>query len=88
MWKYMKKNRIAYLRSTSIVNDSRATKEIESYKKYNNDVIAFGWNRQNINIQKLDGKYKFYNKQSKYGSGMKNIFKFYINNRSRSRKII
>lgn len=75
MWKYMKKNRIAYLRSTSIVNDSRATKEIESYKKYNNDVIAFGWNRQNINIQKLDEKYKFYNKQSKYGSGMKNIFK-------------
>ena len=71
----MKKNRIAYLRSTSIVNDSRATKEIESYKKYNNDVIAFGWNRQNINIQKLDEKYKFYNKQSKYGSGMKNIFK-------------
>ena len=57
----MKKNRIAYLRSTSIVNDSRATKEIESYKKYNNDVIAFGWNRQNINIQKLDEKYKFYN---------------------------
>lgn len=70
-----KKNRIAYLRSTSIVNDSRATKEIESYKKYNNDVIVFGWNRQNINIPKLDGKYKFYNKQSKYGSGMKNIFK-------------
>lgn len=66
--------RIAFLRSTSIINDSRATKEIESYRKNNNKVITFGWNRQNIKI-KNDSENMFFNEQSQYGSGIKNIFK-------------
>lgn len=73
--KIYEKKKIAYLRSTSIINDSRASKEIDSYKKYGNDVMVFGWNRQNIEIPESNDDYIFYNKQSKYGNGMKNIFK-------------
>ena len=67
--------RVAYLRSTSIINDSRATKEINSYVNNNSNVIAFGWNRQNLEIPSSKIKYIFYNKNAKYGSGIKNIFK-------------
>lgn len=66
--------RVAYLRSTSVINDSRASKEIESYRKNNNKVIVFGWNRQNLDLQNnLENIY--FNEKSKYGNGIKNIFK-------------
>lgn len=66
-----------YLRSTSITNDSRASKEIDFYKsKYN--VWAIGWNRQQLEIEDLNNvKYIMYNKKSKYGLGIKNILKLF-----------
>lgn len=73
--------KIIYLRSTEIFNDSRATKEINSYaSKYN--VLVLGWNRNSNNLKiknKKNVKYQFFNKKAKYGSGIKNllnIFKF------------
>lgn len=71
----MKTNRIAYLRSTSIINDSRATKEINSYIARNYNVLVYGWNRQKLEIPKELTNYILYNRQAKYGSGIKNIFK-------------
>lgn len=71
-------SKIAFLRSTAIYNDSRATKEINSYNDLNNEVIVLGWNRQN-DIENISwdkkNEYNFYNKKSEYGSGFKNIFK-------------
>lgn len=75
---YFQKKYIAYLRSTAIFNDSRATKEIKSYNKYENKVLVYGWNRklENINFEnnKLN-EYHLYNLKANYGSGIKNIFK-------------
>ena len=75
---YFERKKIAFLRSTAIFNDSRATKEIESYNKNNNKVLVFGWNRQleNINFRsdKLN-EYKLFELKANYGSGIKNIFK-------------
>jgi len=67
--------KIIYLRSTSITNDSRATKTINTYSK-NNKVIVLGWNRQQLKINKVDNNIVFdlYNKKSEYGKGLKNIF--------------
>lgn len=69
--------KIAYLRSTSIVNDSRAMKEIESYSQRNYKLMVLGWNRQNISIENNDShiNYYFYNKKSEYGKGYKNMIK-------------
>ncbi len=67
---------IAYLRSTEIYNDSRASKEIESYS-VNNNVLVFGWNRNSESIPLIETdkiKYNFFEKKAKYGSGFKNIF--------------
>ena len=38
-------NTICYVRSTSIINDSRATKEIESLINNNYNVCVIGWDR-------------------------------------------
>lgn len=69
--------RIAYLRSTSIVNDSRAMKEINSYSQRDYNLLVLGWNRQNISIENKESniKYCLYNKKSEYGKGYKNIIK-------------
>lgn len=71
---------IIYLRSTSIVNDSRATKEISSYLSNNNNVIVLGWNRQQlkdifIKNGSNDARVDMFNLESNYGDGFKNIFK-------------
>lgn len=67
--------KIVYLRSTSIINDSRATKEIDTYISFNHELMVLGWNRQNleINFKNKNLKYEFFNKKSKYGAGIKNI---------------
>lgn len=75
---YFEKKRIAFLRSTAIFNDSRATKEIESYNKNNNQVLVYGWNRQLENINFSDNRlneYKLLDLKANYGSGIKNIFR-------------
>ena len=69
---------IAYLRTTSIINDSRATKEIIAYKEKGYEVFVYGWNRQRLDLKDLKEKniiYKMYLKSSEYGNGIKNIFK-------------
>lgn len=75
---YFVKKCIAYLRSTAIYNDSRATKEINSYNKNDNKVLAFGWNRKletiNFDDKKLN-KYFLLNLKANYGSGLKGLFK-------------
>lgn len=75
------KKRILYIRSTSIINDSRAEKEIKCYLQNGFDVIVLCWNRQNLkNIEvaykNKKAKVYTYTKNSKYGNGLKNIFKF------------
>lgn len=70
------KKQVLFLRSTSVVNDSRAKKEIDFYKENNCNVIVLGWNRQKLNIPDTeDIKYIMYEKKSEYGNGLKNIFK-------------
>lgn len=65
--------KIGYLRSTAIYNDSRATKEINTYNTNGYKTICFGWNRLSEKINLNDDEYKFYNRKSSYGSGIKNL---------------
>ena len=72
--------KIIYLRSTSILNDSRATKEIKTYIANGNEVTVLGWNRQNLEdiVIKEDNNYAkidMFDLKSNYGDGFKNIFK-------------
>lgn len=72
------KKQVLFLRSTSVVNDSRAKKEIDFYKENNCNVIVLGWNRQKLNIPDTeDIRYIMYEKKSEYGNGLKNIFKMF-----------
>ncbi len=79
---YFRKKTVVYIRSNSIVNDSRCTKEIKSLSsrfKYN--VLVMCWDRESLLkndksfFENQDISYYIYNKKSKYGSGIKNIFK-------------
>lgn len=77
---YKQRKQIIYLRATSVINDSRASKEIKCYLEAGYDVTVLGWNRQNLkdlNIQVNNNLVRIitYEKPSDYGSGMKNIFK-------------
>lgn len=88
---YFKKKRIAYLRSNSITNDSRCTKEIQSFiNSFNFDVLIFCWDRENVlcnsnnlyNELRNNNSIKFliYKRKSIYGSGLKNLFKIFLYN--------
>lgn len=78
--KICKGNKIYYLRSTSIINDSRASKEIVSLLNNKYDVFVLGWDRDKkiknykkiiINSKKIDSKYfKF---KAGYGKSVVNI---------------
>lgn len=75
---YFQEKYIAYLRSTAIFNDSRATKEIKSYSIHGNKVLVYGWNRKLETIDFADDKlndYQLYNLKANYGSGIRNAFK-------------
>ena len=75
------KARIAFLRTTALFNDSRASKEINTYLKANYDVFAYGWNRNQDDKQKILKSFPktcnliLYNKKALYGAGFKNAFK-------------
>lgn len=72
---------IYYIRSTSIINDSRATKEISSLIKNGFNVCVLGWDRTHINEKnkKLEINEKkidslFFKFKCNYGESFKNVF--------------
>ena len=70
---YFKKKRIVYIRSTSIISDSRAQKEIKALEK-EYEVIALGWNRSLDKIEQQPDQLILFNQKAEYGAGLKNIF--------------
>lgn len=73
--------RVLFLRSTSIIDDSRALKEIEALVKDGYQVSVYGWDR---NGKKPNSTLKFKNGTAhleycslscSYGGGLKNLFK-------------
>lgn len=73
-------NLIYYIRSTSIINDSRASKEITSLKNNNYNVVVIGWDRDKkikdynnvvINNNKIESK--FFKFKAGYGESKKTI---------------
>lgn len=77
---YKQPKRIIYLRSTSVINESRAIKEIETYIENNYKITILGWDRQGIigpnEELKKKVNLKTFNLKSTYGSGMKNIIRY------------
>lgn len=76
----MKNNTVYYVRSTSIINDSRASKEITSLINNGYNVIVCGWDRDKkindynnlvINNNKINNK--FFKFEAAYGEGIRNI---------------
>ena len=82
----MRKNQvksICYIRSTSIVNDSRASKEILSLIDNGYDVTVLGWDRDNrvngeiiINGLKVEGK--FFKFRACYGESKRTIIGLFL----------
>lgn len=81
--KKKKKNRIYFLRTTSIVNDSRTMKEINTLSQ-EYKVKILGWDRQGIinkkesclNAQNLSSS--FFRLKCNYGGGTKNLLKMMV----------
>lgn len=78
----LKKNRVALLRTTSIINDSRVTKEVNTFLKSDMNVKVVCWDRNGLveNENKLimpNGEAELIkcNLRASYGSGLKNLFK-------------
>ena len=72
---------VAYIRSSSFYDDSRATKEVKALSEAGYMVHIIGWDRNGIaenECAKIFNKnvhFSFYNKQVKGGIGYKGIFK-------------
>ena len=71
---------IYYIRSTSILNDSRASKEISSLISGGYDVTVVGWDRderikdyKNVEINKTDVKALFFKFKAGYGESARNV---------------
>ena len=78
--KKKKKKTVCYVRSTSIVNDSRASKEIISLINNGFDVLVLGWDRDNrisdynnIYISNIKINAKFFKCKSNYGKSINTI---------------
>lgn len=76
-------NKIYYLRSTSIINDSRASKEITSLINNNYQVKVLGWDRDNrindnvlINGNEIESK--FFKYRTNYGGSIKTIIGIFL----------
>ncbi len=74
--------KVLLIRSTSVLNDSRATKEIQSFLKAGFKVTVLGWDREKrnnvnekISIKENCAELHFFNLKCSYAGGMKNIFK-------------
>ena len=79
-----KGNNVVFLRSTSIINDSRVVKETQTLEKNGYNVKILGWDRDgflenesNINFESTHIFIKAFKRKSKYGDGMKSIFKLF-----------
>ncbi len=81
----MKTETVAYVRTTSIYNDSRATKEITALAKAGYRVVVLGWDRdgkseqlcrQEIGTDRVD--FRFFSALLPNGIGMKNIDKLIL----------
>jgi len=70
--------KVIFLRSTSIINDSRASKEINTLVRNGFEVIVLGWDRDGFAVnqpeQVKEYKLKFFKKKATYGGGIKNLF--------------
>lgn len=73
-------NSIYYIRSTSIINDSRASKEILTLIKNGYNVNILGWdrdnritNKKNITLNNYEIKSNFFKFESSYGESKKTI---------------
>jgi len=73
---------IAYIRTSDIYNDSRATKEINTLIAGGYRIIVFGWDRSGEGLSQCEKvfagkpvKYRFFNKKIAGGIGFKNLFK-------------
>ena len=73
---------VVFLRSTSIKNDSRITKEVECLKRNGYEVTIFGWDRdgflgeeKTLELNELSIPVKAFRKKAKYGAGIKSLFK-------------
>lgn len=82
MEKEKKVKRVVFLRSTSIKNDSRVTKEVKCLKEYGYDVQVLGWDRdgflgeeKSIEFENINIPIKVFKKKAEYGAGIKSIFK-------------
>lgn len=76
---------IYYVRSTSIINDSRASKEIYSLIQNGYNVTVMGWDRDSrienyrmIKINNVDVKSKFFKFKAGYGSSKKNVIGLFL----------
>lgn len=74
--------KVIFLRSTSIINDSRVTKEAECLQKNGFDVMILGWDRDGflendtkLELQEYKIPIKVFKRRAKYGAGIKSIFK-------------
>lgn len=89
---------VYYIRSTSIINDSRASKEITSLINNGYDVVVLGWDRDDrindyenvyVNGKKINSI--FFKKKSKYGKSLSTIkglilFQFWVYNTLKKHK--
>jgi len=70
--------KVIFLRSTSIINDSRASKEINTLVRNGFEVIVLGWDRDGFAVNQPEKvkeyKLKFFKKKATYGGGIKNLF--------------
>jgi len=79
------KLRVVYLRSTSIFNDSRATKETNTLIKYNFKLLVLGWDRDGFGASKLNSlseknnfEIAYFKIRSNYGDGYKSLGKLIL----------
>ena len=77
----MKRKKVCYIRSTSIINDSRASKEITSLINNGYEVTVFGWdrdsrlsNKNQINLNNNTVATYVFKFQAKYGASFVTLF--------------
>ena len=85
MRSYEGKKGIIFIRSTSIISDSRVIKEADTALKCGFRVLILGWNREKREIDTPDlqlnngiAEVKLFNVKCRYGDGLKSLLKLII----------